>query len=487
MDRCAGQTPLDVRQRCRSRNTAVIVRHQFQPTILREYDIRGVVGETLTTGDAYAVGRAFGTIVRRSGGKTACVGYDGRLTSPELEAAVVQGLRECGIAVWRVGLGPTPMLYFATIMLAADAGLMVTGSHNPPNHNGFKMMLGRAALYGPAIQELGLIAAAGAYADGPVGDVVERLVFDSYVDRLVAGLADAGHIGRPLTIAWDAGNGATGRVMAALTRRLPGRHLLLNEAIDGTFPAHHPDPTIEENLQQLRAEVVGSTCDFGVAFDGDGDRLGVVDDSGCSVWADHLMIFFAREVLETKPGVTIIGDVKCSQVLFDEIARAGGRPLMWRTGHSLIKSKMAETGSPLAGEMSGHIFFGEPYLGYDDALYAAIRLVGIVGRSGQALSEMRQSWPVVFSTPEIRLAVSDTLKFAVIEEVRRLMHREGANVNEIDGVRVLTADGWWLLRASNTQAVLIARCEARDSAGLERLKRTMSRVLEEVGQESPIW
>jgi len=465
----------------------VISRHQFHPTILREYDIRGVVGETLTSGDAYAVGRAFGTVVRRSGGRFACVGYDGRLASPELEAAVVQGLRESGITVWRIGLGPTPMLYFATMMLAADAGVMITGSHNPPNHNGFKMMLGRSAFFGPAIQELGLIAIAGAYADGPLGDVVERYVFDSYVDRLLAGLEDAGHIGRPLTVAWDAGNGATGRVMAAVTRRLPGRHLLLNEAIDGTFPAHHPDPTIEENLHELQAEVVGSGCDLGVAFDGDGDRLGVVDNGGRVVWADHLMILFAREVLETKPGMTIIADVKCSQVLFDEIARAGGHPLMWRTGHSLIKSKMAETGAPLAGEMSGHIFFGEPYLGYDDALYAAVRLVGIIGRSGQALSQMRESWPVVVNTPEIRLAVSDMRKFAVIEEVKGLVHREGANVNEIDGVRVMTADGWWLLRASNTQAVLIARCEARDSAGLERLKQAVNRVLEEVGQASPVW
>jgi phosphomannomutase len=461
--------------------------HRFNPTILREYDIRGTVGRTLTATDADAVGRAFGTVVRRSGGRTVCVGYDGRLTSPELEAALVDGLRACGLTVWRVGLGPTPMLYYATTTLAADAGIMVTGSHNPPDHNGFKMMLGRAAFYGPAIQELGRIASAGAYEESQPGEIVERSVFDSYVDRLAAGLNDGGAVGRPLTVAWDAGNGAAGCVLPDLVRRLPGRHILLNEAVDGRFPAHHPDPTVEENLGQLKAAVLAERCDLGLAFDGDADRLGAVDDRGRVAWADQLMILYARNVLQSNPAATIIADVKSSQVLFDDIARAGGHPLMWRTGHSLIKSKMAETGAPLAGEMSGHIFFGAPYYGYDDALYAAVRLIGILSQEAQALSAIRDTWPPVVNTPEVRFPSSDTQKFAVIEDVKKRLLKDGAIIDDIDGVRVQTADGWWLLRASNTQAILVARCEARNAAGLERLKMSVNRALKDVGQMPPEW
>jgi phosphomannomutase len=465
----------------------VIPMHRFDPTILREYDIRGIVGQTLAARDAYAVGRAFGTVARRGGGRAVCVGYDGRLTSPELEAALVEGLRACGLTVWRIGLGPTPMLYYATTTLVADAGIMVTGSHNPPEHNGFKMMLGRAAFYGPAIQELGRIASAGAYEEGQPGEVNERSVFDSYVDRLAAGLNDAGTIGRPLTVAWDAGNGAGGRVLAELIHRLPGRHILLNETVDGRFPAHHPDPTVETNLGQLKTAVLAERCDLGLAFDGDADRLGAVDNRARVVWADQLMILYARNVLQSTPAATIIADVKSSQVLFDEIARAGGHPLMWRTGHSLIKSKMAETGAPLAGEMSGHIFFGAPYYGYDDALYAAVRLIGILSQEGLPLSAIRDAWPAVVNTPEVRFPSSDTRKFTVIEEIKNRLRENGASINDIDGVRVQTADGWWLLRASNTQAILVARCEARSAKGLERLKMSVNRALESVGQMPPEW
>ncbi|MGH6932647.1 MAG: phosphoglucomutase/phosphomannomutase PgmG [Dongiaceae bacterium] len=462
--------------------------HQFHPTVLREYDVRGVVGETLSAADAYAVGRSFGTVVRRGGGRAVCVGYDGRLTSPELAAAVVDGLRDCGLDAWRIGIGPTPMLYFATLTLKAAAGVMITGSHNPPSHNGFKMMVGKSAFYGPAIQELGQIAAAGDYAEGPRGTSTERPVFDAYVERLVAGLSDGDAAApRPLKVAWDAGNGAAGQAMSELVRKLPGEHILLNERIDGRFPSHHPDPTVPENLRQLQQAVLQNGCDLGIAFDGDGDRIGAVDGQARIVWADQLMVFFAREVLIANPGATIIADVKASQVLFDEIARAGGRPLMWKTGHSLLKAKMAEIGAPFAGEMSGHIFFGHPFFGYDDALYGAVRLIGLLGRSPRTLAAMRDELPAVVNTPEVRFPSSEERKFAIVEELKDRLRRSGARVIDIDGVRVETRDGWWLLRASNTQDVLVARCEARDQAGLDRLKSAVVSALREVGQSPPNW
>jgi phosphomannomutase len=462
--------------------------HQFDPTILREYDVRGVVGETLSTADAYALGRSFGTVVRRNNGRTTCVGYDGRLTSPELEAALVKGLVDSGIEVWRIGLGPTPMLYFATLTLKADGGMMITGSHNPPDHNGFKMMLGKAAFFGQAIQDLGKIAAASDYASGPAGAIRDVSIFDRYVERLAAAIGDGGRpAGRPLTIAWDAGNGAAGQVMAALTPRLPGRHILLNEKIDGHFPSHHPDPTVPENLVQLQAAVREHRCDLGFAFDGDADRLGVVDGQGRIVLADQMMVLFAREVLQERPGSTIIADVKSSQVLFDEIARAGGRPLMWATGHSVIKSKMVEMKAPLAGEFAAHIFFADHYLGFDDALYAAVRLMALVARSGESLAQMRDKLPSLVNTPEARFPCGEQRKFAIIKEIKERLRVAGAKVNDIDGVRVQTADGWWLLRASNTQDLLVARCESTSTEGLERLKRSLAEALKASGQAPPAW
>jgi phosphomannomutase len=461
--------------------------HKFNPTVLREYDIRGTVGKTIGRDDAYAVGRGFGSFVVRAGGRQVCVGYDGRLSSPELEAAVIDGLRDCGLDVWRAGLGPTPLLYYSTLTQGAAGGVMITGSHNPPDQNGFKMMLGKAAFYGESIQDLGRMAAAADYATGPRGAVIERRVFDAYVERLAAGLTDSGPPPRPLTVAWDAGNGAAGEAMAALTKRLPGRHILLNEKIDGRFPSHHPDPTVPENLRQLVDAVRINECDLGVAFDGDGDRVGAVDGQGRVIWADQMMILFAREILKFHPGATIISDVKASQTLFDEIARAGGKPMMWKTGHSIIKSKMAEMGSPLSGEMSGHIFFGKPFFGFDDALYGALRLIAIVGRSDQTLAEMRDGLPPVVNTPEVRFPSSEERKFAVVEEVKQRLRAAGADINDIDGVRVQTKDGWWLLRASNTQDVLVARCEAADVAGLARLKADVTAALKSAGATPPDW
>ncbi len=455
--------------------------HRFNPTILREYDIRGIVGKTLSAADARAIGRGFGSVVRRAGGSKVCVGYDGRLSSPELEAALVDGLMACGLSVLRVGLGPTPMLYFARFALEADAGIMVTGSHNPPDYNGFKMVVGKDSFFGEQIQKLGRLVAAEDFETGR-GTVADHPVLEAYVDRL---LQDADPGIEKLAVAWDPGNGAAGEATVALTARLPGRHVLINEAIDGTFPAHHPDPTVEANLAQLKTSVLGEKCDLGIGFDGDGDRIGVLDGQGRVVWGDQLMLYFARDILKERPGATIIADVKASQVLFDEIARAGGKPLMWKTGHSLIKTKMAEVGSPFAGEMSAHLFFADRYYGFDDALYAAVRLLSILSTSGQTLAQFRDSLPPVVNTPEIRFPCAEDRKLAVIAEVRARLKAEGADMTEIDGVRVRTDDGWWLLRASNTQDVLVARCEAGDEAGLERLSAALTAQLAASGLDAP--
>ncbi len=459
--------------------------HRFDPTVLREYDIRGVVGRTLSEEDARAVGRALGTLIREAGGKSVCVGYDGRLSSPAMEAAAVEGLAEIGLDVWRIGRGPTPMLYYATLEHGAGGGLMVTGSHNPPDHNGFKMMVGKSGIHGDRIQRLGQIAAAGAFAEGPRGKIADRPVIDAYIDRLARDFPADAPAAKKLSVAWDAGNGAAGEAMARLTAKLPGRHVLLNERIDGTFPSHHPDPTVPENLVQLQETIAREGCDLGIGFDGDGDRIGVVDGKGRILWGDQLLSVLSQEVLKDRPGATIIGDVKASQVLFDEIAKAGGKPLMWKTGHSLIKSKMAEIGAPLAGEMSGHIFYGDRYYGFDDALYVAVRLLGIIATSGRSLAQFRDGLPQMVNTPEVRFPCSEERKFAVVEEVRDRLKAAGAKVSDIDGVRVSTPDGWWLLRASNTQDVLVARCEARDEAGLARLKAVVTEQLEASSVAAP--
>ncbi|QCO00378.1 phosphomannomutase/phosphoglucomutase (plasmid) [Azospirillum argentinense] len=454
--------------------------HTFHPTVLREYDIRGIVGSTLTAADARAVGRAFGTVVARGGGKTVCVGYDGRLSSPELEAALVDGLVACGLHVLRIGLGPTPMLYFATRDREAAAGIMITGSHNPPDYNGIKMMLGKGPVYGQQILDLGIIASKANYVSGE-GSSEQVDIKDAYVERLLRDYDGT----RDLTIAWDAGNGASGEILRRLTAKLPGKHILLFDEIDGNFPNHHPDPTVEKNLVDLKKAVAENGCDIGIGFDGDGDRIGAIDHRGRVVWGDQLVAIYAADVLKSHPGATIIADVKASQTLFDEIARLGGTPLMWKTGHSLLKAKMAELGSPLAGEMSGHIFFADKWYGFDDALYCAVRLIGLVSKLNQPLSDLRDRLPPVVNTPETRFQVSEERKFQVVQEVKGRLKDEGADVNDIDGVRVKTADGWWLLRASNTQDVLVARAESGTPEGLERLKDMVVAQLEASGLQAP--
>ena len=456
--------------------------HKFDPTLLREYDIRGIVGRTLHAADAFAIGRVFGSIVVRSGGHTVAVGYDGRLSSPELEAALVAGLIASGAEAIRVGRGPTPMLYFASVVHNTDGAVMVTGSHNPPDYNGFKIMFHSKPFFGERIAEIGALAAAGDVVAEAVGSERRLDVSDAYIARMVEDY-DGGD--RKLTVVWDSGNGAAGEILTRLVKQLPGKHTVLFAEIDGRFPNHHPDPTIPKNLTALIAEVERRGADLGIAFDGDADRIGAVDETGEILFGDQLMLLFARDVLKAHPGATIVADVKTSQVLFDEIARAGGVPLMWKTGHSLIKAKMAEIGSPFGGEMSGHIFFADHWYGFDDALYAGVRLLGATARLAGPLSSVRAGLPDVLNTPELRFNCDETRKFQVIAEVAARLRDGGATFTDIDGVRVQTADGWWLLRASNTQAVLVARAESPTPEGLERLKAALASQLARSGVDAP--
>ncbi len=453
--------------------------HKFDPTILREYDIRGTIGETLGPDDARAIGRSFGTLLRREfeedgPNPTVAVGYDGRVSSPMLEHALVEGLTASGCDVLRIGMGATPMLYYAEASSdEVHGGIQITGSHNPPNYNGFKMVFRGRPFFGADIQKLGELAAAGDWTDG-AGGVESRDILGDYIERMLEGLVDVpGEALSSLRVGWDAGNGAAGPALEALAARLPGEHHLLFTEVDGHFPNHHPDPTVEANLADLRALVAEKRLDFGVAFDGDGDRIGAIDGEGRVIWGDQLLMIYAEDVLKTHQDATIIADVKASRALFDHVAAHGGEPLMWKTGHSLIKSKMKETRSPLAGEMSGHVFFADTYYGFDDALYAGVRLLAASARLGKSVTQLRSAMPAMLNTPEMRFQVDEARKFPAIDEVtERLTTNPGPeveSVNATDGVRVNTKDGWWLLRASNTQDVLVARAESDTQEGLERL------------------
>jgi len=453
----------------------------IDPVILREYDIRGIVGETLTIETVRAIGQGFGTMVAERGCRTVAVGYDGRLSSPDLERAMVDGITAAGLDAIRIGLGPTPMLYFATHHLDADAGAMITGSHNPPDYNGIKMVYQGKSFWGPDIQEMGQRVGSGQLLEGG-GKSSHYNIFEEYVDRLILDYRGE----KSLKVAWDPGNGAAGDVIKALTARLPGKNILINADIDGTFPSHHPDPTVEKNLEQLKDVVLSQGCDLGLAFDGDGDRIGIIDAQARVLWGDQILIVLAREVLAALPGSTIIADVKSSQAFFDEVTRLGGKPLMCKTGHSLIKNKMLETGAPLAGEMSAHIFIKHRYYGFDDALYAAVRILSILAGGAETLAEIRDGLPQFLNTPELRFPCSENLKVPVVEEVRaRLAKRTDITVHDIDGVRVESTDGWWLLRASNTQDALVARCESETEEGLRRLQANLAEQLTASGLELP--
>ncbi|WP_380788138.1 phosphoglucomutase/phosphomannomutase PgmG [Sphingomonas sp. R86521] len=437
--------------------------HHFDPEILREYDVRGIVGPALGSADAHAIGRGFATRVRRAGGTRVAVGYDGRLSSPALEAALVAGLTASGVDVVRIGLGPTPMLYFAEATLEVDGGIQVTGSHNPRDYNGFKLVHAHAPFAGDDIQDLARLAAIGDWEDG-AGAVTTADVQDAYVDRLMLGYA-----GGSYRIGWDPGNGASGAVVEQLVQRLPGEHHVIFADIDGNFPNHHPDPSVEANLADLKRLVADKNLHFGLAFDGDGDRIGAVDAQGRVLWGDQILSILVEPQLRETPGATIVADVKSSQGLFDRITALGGTASMAPTGHSLMKRRMVETGAPLGGELSGHLFFAGDYYGFDDAHYAAIRLIRAIHLSGLSLTALLDAMPQFVNTPDLRFAVEDARKFAVVDEVLARLEAEGAIVDRTDGARVTTPDGWWLLRASNTQAMLTARAEARDQAGIDAL------------------
>lgn len=454
-----------------------MVGHTLHPSILRAYDIRGVVGETLSGEDLYAIGYGFALNAHEALGVAhprICVARDGRLSSPELSAALIDGLCAAGAQVLDCGLGPTPMLYHAVFTKEADGGLMITGSHNPPTHNGIKMMLGKLSFFGDDIAALG-----ARIAKTPIKTIEggSRETIDARGPYL-AQLAETLRTSAGLTLVWDAGNGAAGEVVQALTEQNQRHthHTLFTE-IDGTFPNHHPDPSVPENLTDLRKAVLQQGAQIGLAFDGDGDRLGVVDDLGRLVGSDHLLMLLARDVLSRSEGATVIADVKTSGMFFEDIRTHGGQAFMYKTGHSHIKSKMKELGAAFAGEASGHIFFADGYYGFDDGVYAAVRLINLVAQSGEKLSTLIDTLPTPISTPEIRIDVVEEEKFGIVEAVQTVLENAGANMVTIDGVRVNTSEGWWLLRASNTQAALIARCESTTQEGLEPLKAQLKAAL----------
>ncbi|MFO0388517.1 MAG: phosphoglucomutase/phosphomannomutase PgmG [Alphaproteobacteria bacterium] len=449
-------------------------------SIFREYDIRGISGESLFTEDAYSIGRAFSSRIFDQN-RRVCVCRDGRLSSPSLSEALIQGILDSGVDVIDIGVGPTPMLYFAAYMLNASGAIMVTGSHNPPKHNGMKFVLDGKPFYGADIQSLYKIITDGLPSISTKGSVQLYDIKHDYIKKLLSVFHEKKSIG----VAWDAGNGAAGEIMEALCKSLPGNHIALNATIDGRFPVHHPDPSVAENLYQLVDEVKKKKLDIGVAFDGDGDRVGIIDDEGFIIWPDQLMMLFAREVLQKCPGAMIIADVKTSDNLFSFVKSQGGVPLMWKTGHSHIKAKMAETGAKLAGEMSGHIFFADEYYGFDDGLYAAMRAINIVSNMDIKLSEWRKQMPKLISTPEIRFPCDDGRKFTVITEVAARLTSEGIVFNNIDGVRVNSDGGWWLLRASNTQPMLVARCEADTQDSLDKLVNVLQKQLTASGIRLP--
>jgi phosphomannomutase/phosphoglucomutase len=444
----------------------------LRPTIFREYDIRGIADLELLDAGIEVLGRAAGTFLQRHGGPNVNVGRDCRLSSERLRNALVRGLKASGCHVTDIGVVPTPVLYYSVFHLKADGAIMITGSHNPAEFNGFKIMLGASTIHGTQIQEIRQLVQEGGLLSG---NGSERAV--DVISPYVETVASQFQFSRRVRVVLDGGNGTAGPVMGRILASLNCEATGLFFDMDGRFPNHHPDPTVPKYLAHLTEAVRTSRAELGIAFDGDADRIGAIDENGEVVYGDLLMLIFAREILTRKPGATFIGEVKCSQVMYDQIRALGGNPIMWRTGHSLIKAKMKEEHAELAGEMSGHMFFADRYYGYDDALYAACRLMEIVADSGQPLSFQLAGVPKMVSTPEIRVDCADEVKFEVVRRVREHFRRTHRIV-DVDGVRVLFPEGWGLVRASNTQPILVLRFEAATAGLLDQYQREVETVLE---------
>ena len=461
--------------------TELFMKHKFDPTILRSYDIRGQIGATLNTNDAFAIGAGFGHHIKSSSEGRIAVGRDGRLSSPDLSAALIDGLKRAGCHVYDIGLGPTPMLYFADRHLNSDGAIQVTGSHNPPDYNGFKMVRNHQSYFGEDIQNLGKACALGLTLEG-AGTSEQVSVFDDYIDRLRQNI-DFGDF----SVVWDAGNGAAGPAVDALVSGISGTHKTLFTDVDGRFPNHHPNPTDPNTLNFLKEQVQAASADCGIGFDGDGDRIGVIDKTGRQVSGDLLTAFLSLDILERQNGADILFDVKSSSTALDIVRRAGGKPHLWRTGHSHMKKRLKELGSPLAGEMSGHIFIADDFYGFDDALYVACRflsrLVHMRQEENKSLTDFLDQLPPSFTTPECHIHCPDNEKFTVVEQlsqkVSAMMPAE--QINLIDGVRVTTASGWCLIRASNTEPALVVRAQGENQAALDETIEFLSSQLKAAG------
>lgn len=449
----------------------------LKPEILREYDIRGTIGKNINFSDALELGRRFGTWLIQKGYQNplVAVGRDGRLSSPDLFLNLTQGLRDAGIDVLDIGIGPTPMLYFATKVTPAVAGIMITGSHNPKEDNGFKITLKEDPFFGQQIQSL---STQDFLPSAQKGTLESIEILPSYVQRLLQDYNVPSPKNKKLKIAWDPGNGASGEVVELLTHNLQGEHILLNTEIDGHFPNHHPDPSIEENVNQLREATCNHHCNLGIAFDGDADRIGVLDEKGRLIPGDQLFLLLAQALLKEIPGATIIADIKTSQTVFDALQKNGAKVHMGKSGHSLIKNMMKKTTAHFAGEMSGHVFYADKYYGYDDGLYAAIRLLNLLQESPLSLAQLYDEIPKHHSTPEIRLSCDDSQKFIMIDQIRETLYQHEEKFNDIDGIRLSNEHGWWLIRASNTQPAIIVRCESPTKEGLECLKKQIQILLQ---------
>lgn len=450
---------------------------KIKPEIFRQYDIRGVVDKDLTQETVEVLGKGIGTYFRRKHSKRVALGRDCRLSSPLFSEALSKGLLSTGCQIVDLGIIPTPLLYFTMYTQEIEAGVIITGSHNPPEYNGFKMMVGEETLYGEAIQNILAIVQNEDFMVEKSTDKKEYSIVPEYRDYILENIK----LEKKLNVVVDAGNGTAGVVAVPIFKNLGCEVTELYCEMDGRFPNHHPDPTLPEALEDLIQKVRETKADLGIAYDGDGDRIGVIDDEGNIIWGDVLMVLFARDILPAHPGAPIISEVKASKVLYDEIERLGGRPIMWKTGHSLIKKKIKEEKALLAGEMSGHIFFADRYFGFDDAIYSSARLFELLSRSDKKISEMLSDLPKTFHTPEIRIYASDEVKFQIVEEVKKELSKKYPII-DIDGVRAIYPRGWGLVRASNTQEVLVLRFEGETEKDLNDIETEVKKVIESVIQ-----